>query len=439
VASEKITRRTVLGARNHSTKGPSATVTDISAENVKNGGKQGTSVRVIRELKELEQYVPAWEDLARAAIEPNAFYEPWMLLPAIKAFGEGRQVFFLLVETVDPARPLGPPLLSAVFPLEVNSKFNGLGKSLPFRTLSFWKHERCYLCTPLLRSRYARESLTAFFEWVGTEAHGCSLLELDFIAGDGPVYHLLIDYINEFRKLNYVTNFTRAFFRQAADPATYLRDAISGVRRKEMKRLERRLAETGRLEYLMLNQESDVAAWIDEFLRVEATGWKGQAGRATASNELEREFFVTVATEAFRRGQLMMLSLHYDGRSIAHKCNFLAGDGSFAYKIAFDEQYARYSPGVLLEVENINRLHERAETHWMDSCADPDRFMINQLWPARRTISTVLIGTGKAPGDLVVAAIPMLRWFIRKLVWLRRNLVRVTSIGRNQNLPGVQS
>ena len=399
------------------------------------------SVKVVRDLKELEQYIPAWEDLAQTAIEPNAFYEPWMLLPAIKAFGGGKQVLFVLVQTPDPARLLGAPLLSGVFPLEINGKieFDGLGKPLPFRTLSLWKHERCYLCTPLLRSGYARESLIAFFDWVDTEAHGCPLLELKFIAGDGPFYHLLIDYFDEFRKPNYVSNFTRAFFRPAADAETYFRGAVSRVRRKEMKRVERRLSETGRLEYLTLNQDGDLMAWIDEFLRVEATGWKGQAGRATASNELEREFFVTAATEAFRRGQLMMLSLHYEGRSIAHKCNFLAGHGSFAYKIAFDEEYARYSPGVLLEMENINQLHQSSEITWMDSCADPDRFMINQLWSARRTISTLVVGTGKAPGDLIVAAIPMLRWLKRKLGWLKRKLLRLTSTGRSRNLPEVQS
>jgi hypothetical protein len=112
----------------------------------------------------------------------------------------------------------------------------------------------------------------------------------------------------------------------------------------------------------------------------------------------------------------MMLALSLNGRTIAYKCNFLAGRGSFAFKIAFDEEYARYSPGVLLEYENIRLLHERAGVEWMDSCASPDRMMINQLWPERRTIQTVAVATGKGAGEFFIALIPMLRWISRKVL-----------------------
>ena len=44
-------------------------------------------------------------------------------------------------------------------------------------------------------------------------------------------------------------------------------------------------------------------------------------------------------------------------RAIAMKCNLRAGDGAVAFKIAYDEAYARFSPGVLLEIEQIERLH----------------------------------------------------------------------------------
>ena len=35
----------------------------------------------------MKDIVPAWDDLAARALEPNPFYESWMLLPAIEAFG----------------------------------------------------------------------------------------------------------------------------------------------------------------------------------------------------------------------------------------------------------------------------------------------------------------------------------------------------------------
>jgi hypothetical protein len=279
------------------------------------------------------------------------------------------------------------------------------------------------LCTPLLRADAARETLAAFFDWLAAGSHGCSLLELNFVTGDGPFQQLLIEHWNEHETLTSVTQvFTRALLRPALDAESYLRTALQRTRRKEFKRQERRLSETGRLAYAALDAGADVDAWIEDFLALEANSWKGKGGRALACSEADRSYFVAVAKEAFRRGRLMMLALRFEGRTIAHKCNFLAAPGSFAYKIAFDETYARYSPGVLLELENIRRLHAAPEIRWMDSCADADRFMINHLWTERRTIQTVVMGTGRSPGALVVAAIPLLKWLNRRI--LRRDLLR---------------
>jgi hypothetical protein len=55
-----------------------------------------------------------------------------------------------------------------------------------------------------------------------------------------------------------------------------------------------------------------------------------------------------------------MLALRLDGRPIAYKLDFLAGRGSFSFKIAFNENYGRYSPGELLEIENVRRLQAQS-------------------------------------------------------------------------------
>jgi CelD/BcsL family acetyltransferase involved in cellulose biosynthesis len=373
-------------------------------------------VKVVEDLTDLEQYVPAWEDLAAAALEPNVFYEPWMFMPAIRAFGAGRRALFALILAPDPARPLGPHILAGLFPLELQDQYQGLGRKLPFKTLRLLGHKYCHLCTPLIRAGYGHEVIDAFFDWLADGSHGCSLMEFGFIAGEGSFYNLLIDYFDRHAKLNYVkSRFMRALFRPASDIETYMRTAFHGAQRHELRRHERRLSEAGRVEYLSLEPGDDVADWIEEFLRIEAVSWKGMGGRALVCNETDREYFVQVANEAFRRGQLMMLALRVDGRPIAHKCNFLSGPGSFAFKIAFDEEYARYSPGVLLEVENIRRLHAQSKVKWMDSCAEPSHPMFDRLLADRRTIQDVVVGAGRPLGDWVVAATPLLRLLKRKL------------------------
>ena len=378
------------------------------------------SVVVINDLTALEKYVPAWADLAAAAIEPNAFYEPWMLMPAIRAFGSGRRLQFALILADDLARPLDPPLLCGFFPLEQQSHYQGLRRKLPFKTLRLWKHKYCYLCTPLVRAGYDREVIAAFFDWLAEGSHDCSLMEFNFVAGDGLFCQTLLEYLDRHARLNYIsTYFMRALFRPDVDADKYISSRLHRSRR-ELKRIERRLSETGRLEYEAIEPTHDVDAWIEEFLQIEAISWKGMAGRALNQDEADREYFVAVAREAFRRGQLTMFALRLDGRPISQHCGFVSGAGAFAFKDAFDEQYARYSPGVLLKLEIIRLLHERPEIRWMDTCADPFHPTLDRLFSDRRTIQDVVVGTGKSPGDWVVAAAPLLRLLNRKL--LRRGV-----------------
>ena len=54
-------------------------------------------VVVVKNREALAAHVEAWDELAAEALEANPFYESWMLLPAVEAFGKGRQLEFALV------------------------------------------------------------------------------------------------------------------------------------------------------------------------------------------------------------------------------------------------------------------------------------------------------------------------------------------------------
>lgn len=369
-------------------------------------------VVVVSDTEELSRRVGEWDELAAAALEPNPFYESWMLLPAARAFGQDKELLFVLVYEA-PRVESGLPILHGLFPLERRKRYKGL----PVKTLGLWQHLHCFLCTPLVRAARARECVAAFFDWLATE--GAALMEFNLITGDGPFHQLLLEEFGERRLPFHLDHhFTRALFRPSADAETYLRDTRPGRRRKELRRQERRLAEQGPVEYAELEPDGDVAQWAEEFLSIEASGWKGRGGTAMAERERERAYFLEMTRAAQERGQLMMLGLRVGGRPVAMKCNFLAGAGSFAFKIAFDESFAIYSPGVLLETENIRRLHERAGLEWMDSCSAPSNF-INSLWPDRRTICTLVAATGRKPGGLVVSLLPSMRRLNRRLAFLR--------------------
>ena len=372
---------------------------------------------VVRRPEGLTEHVAAWDDLARAALDPNVFYEAWMLQPALAAFGAETAFRFVLVYGPDPTEPLGPPVLCAFFPLVERWGYKGV----PVRYLTLWQHPYAYYCAPLLRQECAAECLAYFCQWLSVAADGAALLELPLIAGQGPFHQLLVEHLNEQARLSYVADsYTRALLEPHADAEAYLNAALAHKRRKELNRLLRRLGEGGKLEFRTLQPGEALQPWLDDFLKLEASGWKGKQGTAITCQDAHRTFFHDMAAAAFARGQLQMLGLFLDRRPVALTSNLRSGVGAFAFKIAFDEDFARYSPGVQLEVENVRRFHDNSGLQWMDSCAIFDHFMINRLWLERRVVQTVVIATGRAPGELVVAALPLLRWLKRFFVRRQR-------------------
>jgi CelD/BcsL family acetyltransferase involved in cellulose biosynthesis len=368
-------------------------------------------VEVICEVAGLAEYFTALEELAAAAMEPNVFYEPWMLIPALQAFGDGEEFLFVLITAPDAKRKAAAPALHGFFPLVRRRRYKGL----PVHCLTLWSYKYSSLCTPLLSAARAQECLAVFFDWLATAASGAPLMEFGDVSGEGPFHQLLVNHFSERATFTYSQDaHTRAVFRPAENAEAYLQTALAGDYRRRIRRQERRLAETGLVEYVIPGHGEELNDWVEEFLRLEASGWKGREGSAIAAQEMDRSFFIEVMNGAARRQRLRMIALLLDGRPIAQEVFFVAGPGSFAFKIGYDEQYAKFSPGILLELEIIRFLHSRPEIQWMDSCSTPDSFM-NRLWRDRRTIRTVVASTGRSPGDLIVSLMPLLKWLKRRL------------------------
>jgi CelD/BcsL family acetyltransferase involved in cellulose biosynthesis len=373
--------------------------------------EESLRVEVIRSVDALVAHVPALEELAAHALEPNVFHEPILALPALRSFSAGKELEIVCVYRSDPGTSGRPARLSGFFPFERVRRYRGL----PVAALRSFQYPHCFLGTPLLRQEAARETVAALFDWLRRDSRA-AMVELRSIGVDGPVHQLLAEALHERRLTVWLVEwFTRALFRPAPDADSYLRAAMSGHARKEARRKEKRLGEQGRLVVQELQPGADARPWLDDFLRVEASGWKGRERSAIACSEPERDFFVRAALGAHERGRLMLLGSFLDDRPLALKCNFLAGEGGFAFKIAFDEAFAAFSPGFLLEMENVRRLHERPNVRWMDSCASPQHVMIDRLWQDRRTIASLLFSTGRPPGEFLVSLLPLLRWGKRSL------------------------
>jgi CelD/BcsL family acetyltransferase involved in cellulose biosynthesis len=360
-------------------------------------------IRLIKS-NELTPYTERWWKLADAALVPNAFYEPWMLLPAIEQT-KGDELYFLLM--LGHAEPDGNQPLWGFFPLRPQSKC----LHLPIRNLSFWHYRNCHLTAPLVDAAHTWDVLDAFWRWFEQNPFGCSILDTEYFPADGHFHEVWADFAIG-RSSFIVRDFPRALFAASGTPQSYIASRLSKKHHDEYLRQERRLSELGKLEYRQMESISDVDGWVDEFLKLEAVGWKGgTGGNAFAKFEQDVDYLRTISREGLRRNRVMLLSLTLNGRAIAMKHNLLAGDGGFALRIAYDEAFAKYSPGVLLELDNIRRVFDSRKTKWLDSCAAPRHIMADRIWRERRMIRRTLFSNGSRFGDFLIATLPLLRWF----------------------------
>jgi CelD/BcsL family acetyltransferase involved in cellulose biosynthesis len=367
-------------------------------------------IRTFARAADLDALVPAWNALAGRSLEPAPSAEAWMLLPSLR-----HAIDTATVEVVTFALPSSGRLVG-IFPLARRRLHN----ALPFEIAELWNHIYAVNATPLVDAEAADQVLDAFLRWT---ARSCSIVRFPELREDGELYPRLVAAISRGNaRMLTEQRWERAFFRPARDADAYLMALGSAHHRKEWRRQERRLGEQGTLRVDALQPKGDLAAWLDEFVALEASGWKGRKRTAFDALPAHRAWLEDVARFAFDSGRLDLLALRFDGKPIAMHLSILAPPGAYAFKIAFDEAFVRYSPGVLLELENVRRLHRMPHIQWMDSLAIAGHTLMERVWSGRAPMQSMLVAAS-VHGRAALALLPTLRRLKQQL--LRRDDVSI--------------
>jgi CelD/BcsL family acetyltransferase involved in cellulose biosynthesis len=357
----------------------------------------GTIVEVRSDAAALRALVPDWEALAAEAAEPNPFYEHWMLLPALEAYG-GKESFRCVAVWEDG-------ILGALFPMQLEPRYRG---RLPLRALRSWRHRNMLVGTPLIRAKSAANCVAALLR-----SGLAPVMEFDYVPAGGVFYGALAEaaWAGGF-PLMVSDAYARALLVRDRDP----RERFNSNMKNNLRRCEARLGAHGKVSPMRLAPGDDLAAWTEEFMSLEARGWKGRAGSALGCREDDRRFVAEVFPEAFRRGQLIITGLNLDARPLARHIMFTGGEGAFTFKIAYDEDYASCSPGIVAEVDNVRQFMENPGPRWIDSNTMPENKNYGRVWRGWQTFQRVTLGAHGA-GRLAVAALPLMRLAGH---WLRR-------------------
>ena len=323
--------------------------------------------------------IAAWSHLARVACEPNAFAEHWFVTAALAHLRESRDVRLAQVWE-------GNTRLIGIIPLTL---YNHYGR-IPARHTSNWTHYQSFMGTPLVEQGQEITFWRALILALDASDWAAGFVSLTGLNESGAVHTGLTAAATSLgREAPTVHRYERALLASDQDGETYLTAHVRPKKRKELRRLANRLADLGAVRFSVMADRTDLDQWCDDFLTLEGAGWKGSEGAALGNTPATVQFFRACMAGAHAAGRLDFQRLDLDGRAIAMLINFRTPPGSWSFKITYDESLARFSPGVLIELENLRCVLADPEIDWMDSCAVADHPMINSLWAQRRAIIQV--------------------------------------------------
>ncbi len=153
----------------------------------------------------------------------------------------------------------------------------------------------------------------------------------------------------------------QSMYFECGDLDTALADC-SGSFKRNLRRQGKKLAQQGAVTMTMARTGSELDTAFAEFLRLEASGWKGDEGKssAIALHPHLLGFYTELKVRFAATGTCLISLLKLDDVAIAAQFCLFAGDTLYIQKIAYDEAWHAEAPGSLL----LYRLLEYA-------CHDP--------------------------------------------------------------------
>lgn len=189
---------------------------------------------------------------------------------------------------------------------------------------------------------------------------------------------------------------------KAGSSAAHSAQIIKKSRVKDIERNLRRLRGIGAVDFERAGEPEQVKRRIEQFLALEQSGWKGQNGTAF----LSKDRHTTFARMAFGgrdgdNGPTVVDSLLLDDTPIAMSVNMSNGATLFTLKCAYDENYRKFSPGLVLEYLVVEEFFKSGAFAEMDASTTMDGHIIQEFWDSDKPMACVIIGPDDFRLDLL--------------------------------------
>ncbi len=328
-------------------------------------------------------FAAEWQDLNAQPSEANLFQSPAFLMPSLPLLASQNPVIVTIRE--------GDLLIGAL----ILRRDVGYAK-LP---VTFWRsalHHEQYLGTPLVRAGHEGAFAAGLCAWLDQAPRQYCFVILSLISPDGAIAKAIAQHCAaDGRLVSPFAEQTRAAIAPSGRGEINADQLLSSNRRKGLRKARKNLAKhvggEEKITIQTLAEAADLAAWIEDFLRLENSGWKKEQGSSILSCKHETALYKAIISDAFAAGNLHFSRLCADGQAIAYTLDIAAPPMGFCLKSAIDQDYRKFSPGVLMEYATLAHYLGKSDLALVDSCSAPDNHLLNELWPDRKTIADLAI------------------------------------------------
>lgn len=323
--------------------------------------------------------------LSNRSIEPNVFFTGRFLAPALPRL-EDKSIRMTILR--DEAN--GKYRARLLMPYTIERPGFSLGAPI----IRAWANSFGPLGTPLVDAENAAESIDDFLEALGRpEAKKPPVLVMPDVRLDGQVTQL-------FRAIAMSKNlpvlqtaeYERPKLESLLDGEAYLGNALSAKHMRNFARLWRKLEKLGSISYNVARQPEEIRLRMEEFLMLEASGWKGRKRSALVNDRYHAAFAREAVHNLSQTDNVRIHTIDFNGQAIASLLVFVIGGEAYTWKTAFDETYSAYSPGSLLMAQVTEWHLDDANIMRTDSLATSDHPIMSRFWTERYQMGTLVIG-----------------------------------------------
>ncbi len=137
--------------------------------------------------------------------------------------------------------------------------------------------------------------------------------------------------------------------------------------RRNLAARTRRLAAQGEIKMRLAREEGKIDSFFEEFLRIEASGWKGNKGTATAISLIPsaKAFYRTLLDSSSPDFETDIALLYCGNQAVAGEFLIRTARWQHVYKMGYEDAFTNCSPGQILLRQVIERAKSLEAIDWI--------------------------------------------------------------------------